>query len=157
MFINFRHFYKFKIFLILIIFFILNNCQLKDPDKVHGINFLKNRSNQLVLDKTNKNDVINLLGNPHIKSDSSEGEWIYIERIFSKGKLHKLGQNVLKENNVLVISFNKYGLINKKKFLDKDDLNDIAFSNKITESEMQKKSFAERFLNSIKEKMYGGK
>ena len=136
---------------------ILNNCQLKEPDKVHGINFLKNRSNQLILNKTNKNDVIKLLGNPHIKSDSSNDEWIYIERIFSKGKLHKLGQNILKENNVLVISFNKYGLIEQKIFLDKKDLNEIKFSNKITESEMQKKSFAERFLTSIKEKMYGGK
>ena len=136
---------------------ILNNCQLKEPDKVHGINFLKNRSNQLILNKTNKNDVIKLLGNPHIKSDASNNEWIYIERIFSKGKLYKLGQNVLKENNVLVISFNKYGLIDQKIFLDKKNLNEIKFSNKITESEMQKKSFAERFLTSIKEKMYGGK
>ncbi len=136
---------------------ILNNCQLKEPDKVHGINFLKNRSNQLILNKTNKNDVIKLLGNPHIKSDTSNDEWIYIERIFSKGKLYKLGQNVLKENNVLVISFNKYGLIDQKIFLDKKNLNEIKFSNKITESEMQKKSFAERFLTSIKEKMYGGK
>ena len=83
--------------------------------------------------------------------------WLSAPIIFSKGKLYKLGQNVLKENNILVISFNKYGLIDQKIFLDKKNLNEIKFSNKITESEMQKKSFAERFLTSIKEKMYGGK
>ena len=42
--------------------------------------------------------------------------WIYIERIFTKGKYHKLGQNILKENNVLVLTFDKYGVLKKKIF-----------------------------------------
>ncbi len=143
--------------LFLILLLTLNNCQLKDPDKTHGINFLNNRANQLVINKSNKNDVIKILGNPHSKSISNENEWIYIERVLTKGKLYKMGQNILKENNVLVINFNKYGLISKKNLLNKDDLKKIKFSKKITQTELSKKSFTERFLTSIKEKMYGNK
>ena len=143
--------------LFLILLLTLNNCQLKDPDKTHGINFLNNRAKQLVINKSNKNDVIKILGNPHSKSISNENEWIYIERVLTKGKLYKMGQNILKENNVLVINFNKYGLISKKNLLNKDDLKKIKFSKKITQTELSKKSFTERFLTSIKEKMYGNK
>ena len=42
--------------------FILSNCQFKDPIKGHGINFLENRSEKLIVNKSNKNDVINILG-----------------------------------------------------------------------------------------------
>ena len=51
----------------IIIFFIglltiLTNCQLKEPKKIHGINFLENRESLLIVNKTNKNDVIKLIG-----------------------------------------------------------------------------------------------
>ena len=42
--------------------------------------------------------------------------WIYIERTLSKGKYHKLGQHTLKENNVLVLVFNKFGVLENKIF-----------------------------------------
>ena len=40
--------------------------------------------------------LLKLIGQPHTKSINNENEWIYIERILTKGKFHKLGQNVLK-------------------------------------------------------------
>ena len=43
-------------------------------------------------------------------------EWIYIERVLTKGDFHKFGQNVLKTNNVLVLSFDKYGILKTKRF-----------------------------------------
>ena len=151
-----NHFNILKI-LSIIVLFNLNNCQLKDPDKTHGINYLKNRANQLIVTKSNKNDVIKLFGTPHVKSITDENEWMYFERVLTKGNLHKLGQNILKENNVLVINFDKYGLVKKTRFLAKNDLQKIEFSKNSTETELTKKSFAERFLKSVKEKMYGGK
>ena len=95
------------------------NCQLQEPTKNHGILFLENRSKQLKVKVNNKNDVLKLIGNPHTKSISNEDSWIYIERVLTKGEYHKLGQNILKSNNVLVLSFNKYGILEKKTFLDK--------------------------------------
>ena len=97
------------------------------------------------------------MGQPHSKSINDENEWIYIERVLSKGEFHRLGQNILKENNVLVLGFNKYGVLIEKKFLDKNNIEDITFSKKTTENQLSKKSFIQSFLQSVKTKMYGNK
>ena len=102
-------------------FIILNACKLQEPYKNHGIVFLKNRSDKLVVNKSNKNDVLKIIGQPHSKSINDTNEWIFIERILTKGEYHKLGQNVLKANNVLVLKFDKYGILINKKFLDKSN------------------------------------
>ena len=140
-----------------VIFFILIGCQFQEPTKTHGILFLENRTNKLIVNQSNKNDVIKLIGLPHTKSFKSDSDWIYIERILTKGSFHKLGQNVLKTNNVLVLSFNKYGILDKKKFLNQDDLNKLSFSKDITDNDLAKKSFIESFLSSIKTKMYSNR
>ena len=136
---------------------ILNACKLQEPSKNHGIVFLKNRSEKLELNKTNKNDVIRIIGQPHTKSINNNNDWIYIERVLTKGEYHKLGQNILKSNNVLVLSFNKYGILEKKTFLDKNDKKRLKFSNRETQNELTKKSFVEKLLTSIREKMYRNK
>ncbi len=145
-----NHFIKFCITL----FFILNGCQLQDPNKNHGILFLENRSNKLAIKDTNKNDVIKILGQPHSKSIDNENMWIYIERTLSKGRYHRLGRHTLKENNVLVLAFDKYGILEKKEFYTKEDIQKIAFSESTTVNELSKNSFIESFFSSIREKMY---
>ena len=149
---NFKNHLSLTLFLI---FFILNHCQFQEASKNHGIVFLENRANKLIINSTNKNDVINIIGNPHSKSISSENQWIYIERILSKGEYHKLGRNILKSNNVLVLEFDKYGILKKKDFYNKDDKKNVEFSSKETSNELTKKSFIENVLSSVKEKMYG--
>ena len=149
MFFNINHNFK-----IILIFFILIGCQLQDPNNNHGIVFLENRSNELVINKSNKNDVLNLIGQPHSKSINNDNEWFYIERILTKGEFHKLGQNILKENNVLVLDFDKYGILKYKKMLDKNDIKKMKFLEKNTENELAQKSFIEKFLSSIRTRMY---
>lgn len=127
---------------------------MQDPIKTHGIIYLENRSKKLEINKSNKNDAIRILGRPQIKDDIDQNTWIYIERILSKGKFHKLGQHVLSENNVLVLEFNKYGVLNNLKFIDKKNMNKLSFSKMKTENELSKSSFVESFLQSIKQKMY---
>jgi len=153
--INFSKFYK-NITLIPL-FITLVCCQLKEPVKNHGILFLENRSNQLKISQSNKNDVIKLIGNPHTISINNNNDWIYIERTLTKGSFHKLGQNVLKTNNVLVLNFDKYGILKNKVFLDKNEINKLNFSKKITENNLSKKSFMQSFLGSIKTKMYSNR
>ena len=138
----------------LLVFIILISCKLQEPLKTHGIIFLENRSQKLVLNQSNKNDVIRIMGRPHIKEDEINQSWIYLERILSKGKYHKLGRHILKENNILVLNFDKYGVLKNKKFLKKEDLKKLEFSQKITENELTQKSFVQKFLQSIKQKMY---
>ena len=140
--------------LYLLVFIILISCKLQEPLKTHGIIFLENRSQKLVLNQSNKNDVIRIMGRPHIKEDEINQSWIYLERILSKGKYHKLGRHILKENNVLVLNFDKYGVLKNKQFLKKEDLKKLEFSQKITENELTQKSFVQKFLQSVKQKMY---
>ncbi|MBL6860995.1 MAG: outer membrane protein assembly factor BamE [Candidatus Pelagibacter bacterium] len=143
-----------KHYFVVLFFIIITGCQFKEPAKNHGILYLENRSNQLTVNKDNKNDVLKLFGSPHTKSINNLNEWIYIERVLSKGEFHKLGQNILKTNNILVLSFDKYGILDKKNFLDKDDINKVRFSKKYTENNLAETSFVESFLNSIRSKMY---
>ena len=118
---------------------------------------MENRADKLRVNYSNINDAINIIGNPHSKGFNNELEWIYVERVFKKGKFHKLGRNVLNTNNVLVLSFDKYGVLKKKIFLDKKDLKQMAFSENITQNNLAKKSFVEKFLTSIRSKMYGNR
>jgi outer membrane protein assembly factor BamE (lipoprotein component of BamABCDE complex) len=155
MFFNFKY-HKNKVLLIILLF-ILSNCQLQDPDKNHGILFLENRSNKLISNQSNKNDVLKIIGNPHSKSSSGENIWIYIERTLSKGKYHKLGRHTLKSNNVLVLKFDKFGVLKEKKIYNKEDIKKISFTSYSTQNEMTKKSFVESFLSSVKSKMYGNR
>ena len=140
---------------IIFFLFLLNNCQLQEPNKPHGINFLENREKTLIIAKTNKNDVIKLIGNPHSTSLASEATWIYFERTITRGKLIKLGQNILKENNVLELKFNKYGILMSKKIYNIDDMTKIAYSDKKTENDISQQSFVGKFLSSVRQKMYG--
>ena len=151
---HFKYNFK-KIFFIL--FFILIGCQLQDPDKNHGILFLENRSKKLIPNQSNQNDVLKIIGYPHTKSIDDENIWIYLERTLTKGKYHKLGKHVVKKNNVLVLVFNKYGILTSKEIFDVKDSKKLAFSKDSTENQLSKKSFVEDFLSSIKQKMYGNK
>lgn len=150
-------FFKKNHFKIIFIIIILTSCKLQEPNKPHGIVFLENRAKKMIVNKTNKNDVIRIAGNPHIKDDNNENNWIYIERVLSKGKYHHLGRHKLKDNNVLVLNFDKYGVLKDKKILKKEDINKIDFSENTTENELSEKSFVQTFLQSIKQKMYSNR
>ncbi len=145
---------KYHIVLLLSFFIILISCKLQEPYKNHGILFLKNRSEKLTINVSNKNDVLKIIGFPHSKSINNKNEWIFIERTLTKGEFHKLGKNVLKESNILILNFDKYGILTTKKFYTKNDLNKLTFSEKETVNELSQKSFVEKFLRSVKEKMY---
>jgi len=136
------------------LFFILIGCQLQEPNKNHGIVFLENRAKKLIINESNKNDVVKIIGQPHSKSVDDQDIWIYLERTLGKGKYHKLGKHILKTNNTLVLSFDKYGVLETKEVYKKEDVQKILFSKKTTKNEMTKKSFVESFLSSVRAKMY---
>tara|TARA_B100000945_G_C20097363_1_gene464203 strand:- start:133 stop:612 length:480 start_codon:yes stop_codon:yes gene_type:complete len=149
-------FVKSKHFNILIILFLslfLTNCQNNRVIKSHGIIFLDKREAILKVNQSNKNDVIEVLGEPHVKSISEKNTWIYIERTKTRGGVHKLGKNVFLNNNVLVVRFNKYGVLEEKLFYDKAKMKDHKFSQEVTENVVKKGSFVESFLSSLRRKM----
>ena len=128
---------------------------MKEPIKGHGINFLENRSQKIFLKKTNKNDVINILGNPHTNSIDDENLWFYFDRKLSGGSIMNFGDMSLLENNVLLINFDKYGIVINKEFYSKEDMKKIKYSEMKTKNPVSKQSFVSSFLQSVRQKMYG--
>tara|TARA_B100000586_G_scaffold244868_1_gene200040 strand:- start:250 stop:732 length:483 start_codon:yes stop_codon:yes gene_type:complete len=150
-FVKSKHFNFLIILLLLSIF--LSNCQRNKVIKSHGIMYLENRQNLLKVKVTNKNDVIKTLGQPHSKSIKEKNTWIYIERTKSKGKMYKLGRDVLLTNNVLVVKFDKYGVLQEKLFYNKDNMKDYKFSKAETQNEIRRGSFLQSFLQSLRQKI----
>jgi len=134
-----------------LIFF--TGCQRNEIIKTHGISYLEKREKLIVINKSNKNDTIKVLGHPATKGMTNDNLWIYIERTESQGKLLKLGRKYLKKNNVLVLEFNKFGVLSKKEFYDKESMNQINFAKAVTENEVKKENFIYSFLSSIRTKM----
>ena len=133
--------------------FFLTGCQRNEVIKTHGIAYLDKREKLIIVNESNKNDTIDILGQPSSKGMTNENTWIYIERTKTRGKLLKLGRNYLKKNNVLILEFDKYGILNKKEFYDKDDMKKINFAKAITENDLKKENFVFSFLSSIRQKM----
>ena len=142
-----------KIVYLLLLLLFISSCQRKEIVKTHGISYLEKREKLIIVNKSNKNDAINIFGQPSTKGMSDENLWIYIERTITKGKLLKLGKNVLQKNNVLVLEFDRYGILKKKEFHDIDDMKEITFAKNITENEIRKENFIYSFLSSIRQKM----
>ena len=142
-----------KSFYLFLILTLLSSCQRNEVIKTHGISYLEKREKLIVLNKTNKNDAISILGQPSTTGMTNDNLWIYIERTMTRGKLLKLGRNYLAKNNALVLEFDKYGLVIEKKFYNKNDMKKVAFSKEITENEIRKENFIYSFLSSVRQKM----
>jgi outer membrane protein assembly factor BamE (lipoprotein component of BamABCDE complex) len=69
-----------KILYIIFLSLIVANCSIKKVVKHHGVPFLEKKQTSLVVNKSNKNDIRKILGNPSTKSKFDNDIWIYIER-----------------------------------------------------------------------------
>ena len=119
----------------------------------HGVAYLEKREKLITVNKSNKNDTIAIFGQPSTKGMVDDNLWIYIERTRTRGKLLKLGRNYLKKNNVLVLEFDKYGILKKKEFYNKEKMQKVSFSKDITENELRTENFIQSFLASVRQKM----
>ena len=121
--------------------------------KHHGVHFLEKKHEKLVINSSNKNDVLKLLGEPSTKSTFDNDVWIYIERKVSTGKIYYLGKEKLIVNNVLVLELNNMGLVASKKLYKKDDMNKLTFAENTTDPKYRKRSFVYDFLSSMRQKI----
>ena len=142
-----------KIIIIIIIFLLLSNCQRNPVINTHGVPFLDIKQKNLIIKKTNKNDVKKILGYPSTVAVFDNSIWIYIERTRTKGKLLKFGQNVTSKNNVLALEFNEYGILIKKDFYNINQINKINFTKNTTDIITREKNFIYSFLSSLRQKI----
>ena len=140
--------------IIFLLILLLTNCDKNRVIKTHGIAYLEKRQKNLIVNEVNKNDVRSALGNPSTTGTFENTIWIYIERTTTRGKLLKLGQNVTLKNNVLVLKFDRYGVLAKKDFYDIKNMNRIKFSNETTVGINREQDFIYSFLSSLRKKMF---
>jgi len=107
----------------------------------------------LVINKTNKNDIIKILGNPSTKSKFDNDVWIYIERKQTQSKLKNFGKMKIYENNILVLDIDNYGVLKKKEFYNKDDMKNIKVVEATTDGGFKRNSFIYDFMSSMRQKI----
>ena len=144
---------KKTIFFLLVNLIFFTGCQREAVIKTHGIAYLEKREKLIVVQKSNKNDTVQALGQPATKGMIDDNLWIYIERTKTRSNLLKLGKSYIKKNNVLILEFDKYGILSKKEFYDKEDMKKVNFAKAITENDIRKGNFIYSFLSSIRQKM----
>ena len=141
-----------KIYFIFI-FLCIVNCSFNKAIKHHGVNLLEKKQEKLIVNKSNKNDIVKILGPALTKSTFDNDVWIYIERKTTTETLVKLAKKKILVNNVLVLEIDTYGLLAKKDFYNLNNMNDLEFSKNETEIKYSKRSFVYDFLSSMKQKM----
>ena len=139
--------------LLLIIFLLIVNCKFNKVIDNHGVHYLDIKQKSLIINKSNKNDIILLLGPPSTKSKFDNDLWIYIERKKTRSSLLKLGKKKLLANNVLLLEIDNKGLLAKKELLDISDMKEINFVDEETDINYSKKSFVYDFLSSMRQKV----
>ena len=111
------------------------------------------KEKKLVVNQTNKNDILKILGPPSTKGRFDNDMFIYIERKTSSSKLRKLGKKKLLVNNVLIVEIDNRGILVSKKFLNKENINNMKFTKEETSINYSKRSFIYGFLSSMRQKI----
>ena len=128
-------------------------CTLKKVQNHHGIHFLKEKHEKLVLHKSNKNDILSLLGPPSTESSFDNNLWIYIERRVDRSSIFNADKKKIILNNVLILEINNMGLLKKKELLDLTNMKDLDFVQATTLNKYKKNTFVYDFLSSMRQKI----
>ena len=107
----------------------------------------------MVINKTNKNDIIKILGNPSTKSKFDNDLWIYVEQKQTQSKFTNLGKMKIYKNDVLVLEMDNYGILKKKEFYNKDDMKNIKMVKSTTQSGFKRNTFVYDFMSSMRQKI----
>ena len=142
-----------KILYIIFLSLIVANCSFKKVVKNHGVPSLEKKQELLIVNETNKNDIVKILGNPSTKSKFDNDIWIYIERKQTQSSLKNLGRMEIYKNDVLVVEINNFGILKKKKIYNMDDMTELKISEETTEQNFRRNSFIYDFMSSMRQKI----
>ena len=142
-----------NIIILLGIFLTIANCSTQRPINHHGVHKLELKEKKLIIKKTNKNDIIKILGFPSVESKFNEEILFFIERKISNKSVFSLGKKVIVTNNVLVVELDNYGILKKKDLYDLTKMQKVKFSKNTTDVDYSKNSFVYDFLSSMRQKV----
>ncbi len=121
--------------------------------KHHGVPSLEKKKEIIYENLTKKNEILSILGPPSTKSKFDNDVWIYIERKQTQSKLAKLGKMKISKNDILILEIDDNGILKKKDFYNKENMEEIKILTSTTEGGFRKNSFIYDFLSSMRQKM----
>ena len=142
-----------NILYLFILSLIVTNCSFQKVVRHHGVSFLEKKQKNLIINKTNKNEIIEILGKPSTQSKFNNDVWIYIESKQTQSQFKNLGKMKIYKNDVLVLEIDNYGLLKKKDFYNVNDMKKINIVKKTTEGNITKNSFIYDFMSSLRQKI----
>ena len=140
-----------RIFFIFLFLFTLN-CSTNKVSNNHGFTSLQDKFDKISINKTNKNDILKIIGPPSSISNFNNDKWFYIERMKKNQSLFKLGIKKIQKNDILIVKFNNKGILEYKKILKLNDMNDINFAKDITEKDYKQNNTLFKIFSSLREK-----
>ena len=143
----------FKILYIFFFALVVSNCSFQKVVKHHGVPFLEKKQKKLIIDQSTSNEIRKILGTPSTRSKFDNDIWIYIERKQTQSKLRNLGRMKIFKNDVLVLEIDNYGILKKKEFYNKDDMENIKIVEATTEAGFKRNSFIYDFMSSMRQKI----
>ena len=141
-----------NIFLIILLI-IITNCSLKDVKKSHGINNLNKKSSKLIINSTNSNEILEILGPPSTKGELDPNTWIYIERRVTNSSVLSIGKEKVSSNNLLVLKISGRGILYEMELYDLEKMNEIKISKLETENTFKNSDFLSNILISVRQKI----
>jgi outer membrane protein assembly factor BamE (lipoprotein component of BamABCDE complex) len=145
-----------KVLYIFFLILVATSCSVKPIDNYHGVAFLEAKQKKLFINKSNKNDVVKILGAPSTQSILEDDLWIYIENRKTNSSLLKFGKNIVLTNNVLVLEIDTKGILKSKKLYNIDDQNKINFTDDKTKMS-DKDTFVYSVISSLRQKVNSSK
>ena len=142
-----------RVFLLFTITLLVYSCSLKQKVDQHGLKNLNIKKNEILVNTSNKNDILKILGYPSTKSLFDNSIWIYFEKEKVSNTIFKIKSKKIIKSNVLVLELNDRGILIKKDFYDMNDINKLDFSEATTEDTFSKRGFVYDFLSSMRQKI----
>tara|TARA_Y100001958_G_C21025608_1_gene400517 strand:+ start:227 stop:691 length:465 start_codon:yes stop_codon:yes gene_type:complete len=140
-------------FIYILIFIFIINCSGNKVSNYHGVKKLENKYSQIIVNNSNKNDILKIIGPPSSISDFNKNKWFYIERLKSNQSLLKLGTQKIKKNNILIVELNNKGILIDKKLLNLENMNDFKYLDNTTQKDFKNNNFMFNLLSSLREKI----
>ena len=140
-------------FILIFVFIITTNCSANKVSKNHGFISLESKFEKIEINKTNKNDLVKVIGHPSSISEFDKNTWFYIERKKTNQSLFKLGIKKISKNNILIVKFNNKGLVKNKKLIDLSNMNDVKYVKKTTQKEFEQDNTIYNIFSSMREKI----
>ena len=140
-------------FVYIILFIFIINCTGNKVSNYHGAKSLASKYENIYINKTNKNDLLKIIGPPSTISDFDKNKWFYFERLKTNQSLFKLGTQKIIENNVLIVKLNNFGILEEKKILNLDKMNDLNYFKKTTSKEFKSDNLMYSVFSSLREKI----